>query len=112
MLGLMALQRGTNRQIDKWMDRQKISSSYRTLSTIWDADQRARNLFNRKNLDFLFNADTLNIYLSVIQIAFLLTDIDDCVSLPCQNNGTCIDLVNEYKCKCDTLFTGKHCTTG
>ncbi|KAG5680801.1 hypothetical protein PVAND_010286 [Polypedilum vanderplanki] len=37
-------------------------------------------------------------------------DIDDCASTPCQNNATCIDLVNDYKCECEgTGFTGENC---
>jgi Notch-like protein len=34
---------------------------------------------------------------------------DDCVSRPCMNNGTCVDLVAGYKCECATLYTGNHC---
>lgn len=27
-------------------------------------------------------------------------EINECFSLPCQNGGTCIDLINTYKCSC------------
>lgn len=37
------------------------------------------------------------------------TDIDDCLPNPCQNNGTCTDLVNNYKCYCVTGFDGTNC---
>lgn len=38
------------------------------------------------------------------------TDIDECASIPCQNNGTCLDLVADYKCDCTrTGFTGSNC---
>ncbi|CAF4376184.1 unnamed protein product, partial [Adineta steineri] len=26
-----------------------------------------------------------------------------------QNNGTCIDKINDYSCLCSPLFTGKYC---
>lgn len=37
------------------------------------------------------------------------TDIDDCLPYPCQNNGTCTDLVNDYHCDCVAGFNGKNC---
>ncbi|XP_038077196.1 fibropellin-1-like [Patiria miniata] len=35
--------------------------------------------------------------------------IDYCLSSPC-NRGTCIPLLNAYRCECDELHTGTHCT--
>lgn len=32
-------------------------------------------------------------------------DLDDCVG-QCKNGATCIDLVNDYHCACETGFTG------
>ena len=34
-------------------------------------------------------------------------NVDECVSNPCQNDGTCIDDVNGYYCECITGFSGK-----
>lgn len=37
-------------------------------------------------------------------------NIDDCVSNPCKNNGTCRDLVNDFTCShCLPGYTGKTC---
>ena len=36
-------------------------------------------------------------------------NIDDCKSMPCLNNATCIDLIANYTCSCPSGFTGLHC---
>jgi len=35
--------------------------------------------------------------------------IDDCVPDPCQNGGTCTDLVDDFECICSAGFQGKRC---
>ena len=42
----------------------------------------------------------------------LKTDIDDCASHPCENNGTCTDRVNGFNCSCAPGFNGTQCGTG
>lgn len=37
------------------------------------------------------------------------SDINECHSSPCQNNGTCVDHVNGFTCTCGRNFTGKFC---
>ena len=37
-------------------------------------------------------------------------DIDDCASNPCENNGTCSDLVADFQCACVEGFAGKNCS--
>lgn len=34
-------------------------------------------------------------------------EINECLSHPCQNGGTCIDLTNTYKCSCPRGTQGK-----
>ena len=42
----------------------------------------------------------------------LLTEIDECVSTPCQNGGTCLDLVDFYNCTCLAGYNGTNCEIG
>ena len=47
------------------------------------------------------------------QIALLLfSDVNECSSSPCENNGTCSDLVDRFRCVCVRGFTGTKCETG
>ena len=52
-------------------------------------------------------------YRCLVSVVWLLnTDIDECLSSPCQNGGTCTDDVNGYTCACDAGYTGTNCETG
>ena len=35
--------------------------------------------------------------------------VDACVSDPCQNFGSCVDMINAYHCECIPGFTGINC---
>ena len=39
----------------------------------------------------------------------IISDIDECLSSPCQNSGQCNDLVNAYSCTCLHAYDGTHC---
>ena len=39
------------------------------------------------------------------------TDVDECMSLPCQHNATCADLANSFTCQCVDGFIGVTCET-
>ena len=43
---------------------------------------------------------------------FVLSDIDECSSNPCQNGGTCTDGVNSYSCACVAGTSGVNCENG
>ena len=38
------------------------------------------------------------------------TDVDECLSIPCQNNGTCVDSSGNFTCNCTAGFKGKQCS--
>ena len=39
----------------------------------------------------------------------LISDIDECVSNPCLNGGTCHDGVNSFTCTCTLGYIGPTC---
>lgn len=39
-------------------------------------------------------------------------EIDECDSDPCQNGGTCNDLVNAFSCDCPAGYEGDMCENG
>lgn len=41
-----------------------------------------------------------------------IADIDSCSKEPCENNGTCTNLVNNYLCVCVAGFNGTNCENG
>ena len=45
---------------------------------------------------------------------FNISDIDECLSDPCEEGMVCVDKVNSYICRkdCDPGYTGKECETG
>ncbi|VDI70405.1 Notch, partial [Mytilus galloprovincialis] len=38
-------------------------------------------------------------------------EIDECASNPCQNGGTCTDMLNDYSCSCSPGYSDKNCQT-
>ena len=46
---------------------------------------------------------------SLISIVLLIS-INDCISQPCINGGTCVDYVNNYTCICPSTYGGTNCT--
>ena len=44
--------------------------------------------------------------------SYLLTDINECESNPCENGATCIEKVGSYSCDCVAGFIGVNCEIG
>ena len=68
---------------------------------------------HRHNFEyFRLNHFTKVVSPHLVYIFVMLADIDDCASNPCENNGTCIDLVSNYTCNCTQGYRGKNCSIG
>ena len=52
---------------------------------------------------------TILIKYTEITYRSFLVDTDECVSEPCQNNGTCTEQINGYECQCVAGFNGTNC---
>lgn len=37
------------------------------------------------------------------------SDIQECLTMPCMNNGRCIDLEDGFRCECSQAYTGEYC---
>ena len=51
----------------------------------------------------------LILYLLYIHGDDIFTEIDECASDPCQNDGNCDDQVASYECSCSLQWTGTNC---
>ena len=40
------------------------------------------------------------------------SDIDECASSPCQNGGSCTDIINGHTCNCVDGYDGTNCENG
>jgi len=57
-----------------------------------------------------FDSQCRPITFTIVVGAVCETNIDDCAINPCQNNGTCYDLVNGYRCSCMPEYVGSTCS--
>ena len=57
-------------------------------------------------LDKIFDFTTVNVQITVI---FLSLDINDSVGNLCQHGSKCVDMVNDFKCKCAKGWEGARC---
>lgn len=51
------------------------------------------------------------LFVSLFQ-AQATSEISECMNSPCQNGGTCTDMVNGFTCACYDGYTGKLCDIG
>ena len=43
---------------------------------------------------------------------FVISDFDECASIPCLDGGTCTDGANEFICECEPPRIGVYCERG
>ena len=56
----------------------------------------------KNNIFFLKSNNVIN----------LLSDINECVANPCQNNGTCYNTMGSFTCTCTAGYDGDTCQNG
>lgn len=62
-----------------------------------------------------FKGSVMLLYIDLVTLHYVSTyvmtvvGINECVSSPCQNGGTCTDLLNGYQCSCASSYTGLNC---
>ena len=51
---------------------------------------------------------------SLIFLWFILyiSDVDECLTSPCQHDGTCTNTIGSYSCYCTDFWKGDECTIG
>ena len=65
-----------------------------------------KTIFDQKR----YSLQTYLFFTFVYTGQFCEEEIDECQTQPCQNGGTCTDLLNSYECNCDgTGFSGDNC---
>ena len=63
-----------------------------------------RCIYPKPRLLFPFNINVNNYY---------VVDINECLSSPCENGGTCsTPQLNMFSCKCAAGYTGTNCDSG
>ena len=87
-----------------------IKSTTITAHALLDTQERTVKLVTEVLACCAFSEKSM--YNSSFNALLFLTDINDCADSPCQNNGTCTDLVNDYNCSCIPGYTGQNCTQG
>ena len=48
----------------------------------------------------------------VVNMIGCVVDVNECSSNPCNNGGSCSDLVNSYTCECAEGYDGLYCDNG
>lgn len=67
---------------------------------------------NTENVSPCITLSTYSSWRSRILSRTFFVDKNECLSEPCENNGTCINSQGSYKCDCNNGWTGKDCIEG
>ncbi|XP_072049558.1 uncharacterized protein [Amphiura filiformis] len=60
---------------------------------------------------WMYSIEDRSLVDKVWRLYWTISDVDECASSPCENRGTCTDMVNGFTCTCKEGFIGERCQT-
>lgn len=63
-------------------------------------------------MNYLNSFLSVKLIIKISQLISFVADVDECASAPCQNGGTCVDLVDSFRCICPSGWEGNACQFG
>lgn len=71
-----------------------------------------RKVGDFKSIILNYSTDVIFCELTLKKMSFLIPDINECVSSPCYNNGSCINTQGSYNCECVEGWQDENCHKG
>ena len=99
--GILLYVMGNGTGLEKWPKRNHSQKKK-------EREQKKLSLFTSSTLNYSQFWGHLRCYF----FFHFESDIDECASNPCLNDGTCTDRVNSFTCGCVLGFRGTRCQTG
>lgn len=69
-------------------------------------------LWGKKHIILFYKEMLVSLYFSSFKVYCFILETNECSSMPCRNEGTCVDIVNGFMCECVDGFNGQTCETG
>ncbi len=90
---------------------QQLCSECKAKDSVLTLSKKLFLYFTFEITDYEISDYFVLIHLMHVKLMFTV-DIDECLSSPCANNGTCDDEVGNFICDCQQGFTGETCEVG
>ena len=87
--------------------RKKSFQERKTLKYLKQTSRKISKITNRMS-----NKQIVLLCSKLHHVDFLFADINNCVTNPCKNGGSCEDLVYSFNCTCAPGYNGTRCEIG
>ena len=57
----------------------------------------------------MFKQVIANVVILIFNAYYWISGVNECISDPCENGGTCNDDINGYNCECRRGYNGNNC---